>query len=86
MRCSGHVIYVRFIKAVMEKRAIGVILTLLGVIGLSIGAYNFINHGGSTYNVKVITTCLILGIIFFTSGIGLIRSTKDTLKNDEHVS
>lgn len=70
----------------MEKRAIGVILTLLGVIGLSIGAYNFINHGGSTYNVKIIATSLILGFIFFTSGIGLIRTTKDVLKNNEHVS
>lgn len=70
----------------MEKRAIGVVLTLLGIIGLTIGAYNFINHGGSVYNVKVIATSLILGLIFFTSGIGLIRTTKDVMKNNEHIS
>ena len=70
----------------MEKRAIGMILTLLGVAGLIVAAFNFINHSGNVYNVKVITTCIILGAIFFFSGIGLIRSTKDTLRNDEHVS
>jgi hypothetical protein len=70
----------------MEKRALGLILTLLGVIALIVGAYNFINHGGNVYNVKVIVTCCILGIVFFSAGIGLIRSTKDTLKNNEHVS
>jgi len=70
----------------MEKRAIGVILTLLGVVALIIGAYNFINHGGTNYNVKIITTCLVLGLVFFVSGIGLVRSTKDVMKNDEHVS
>jgi uncharacterized membrane protein len=70
----------------MEKRAIGVILTLLGVLALIIGAWNFISHTGNVYNVKIITTCCILGAIFFFSGIGLIRSTKDTLKSDEHIS
>jgi len=70
----------------MEKRALGMILTLLGIAGLIIAAYNFINHAGNVYNVKVITTCIILGAIFFFAGIGLIRSTKDTLRNDEHVS
>jgi uncharacterized membrane protein len=70
----------------MEKRVIGVILTLLGVIALIVGAYNFMNHTGNMYNIKLITTCCILGLIFFFAGIGLIRGTKDTLKNDEHVS
>jgi hypothetical protein len=70
----------------MEKRAIGIILTILGVAGLVIGAYNFINHGSNNYNVKVIATSLILGLLFFVSGIGLVRSTKDVMKNDEHVS
>ncbi|MCF8450450.1 MAG: hypothetical protein K9G49_11330 [Taibaiella sp.] len=70
----------------MEKRAIGIILTILGVAGLVIGAYNFINHASNNYNVKVIATSLILGLLFFVSGIGLVRSTKDVMKNDEHVS
>ena len=70
----------------MEKRAIGVILTLLGIIALIWGGVTFVNQTGNTYNVKVIVTCGILGIVFFFAGIGLVRSTKDTLKNDEHVS
>ena len=70
----------------MEKRALGLILTLLGIAGLIIAAYNFINHSGNVYNVKVIITCCLLGIVFFFAGIGLIRSTKDTLSNNEHVS
>lgn len=70
----------------MEKRAIGIILTILGVAGLVIGAYNFINHGTNDYNVKVIATSLGLGLLFFIAGIGLVRGTKDVIKNDEHVS
>lgn len=70
----------------MEKRSIGVILTILGVIALVTGAFYFISHSDGAKNVKVIISCLVLGIIFFTSGIGLVRSTKDVVKNDEHVS
>jgi len=70
----------------MEKRALGVILTLLGIAGLVMGALNFVNHSGGTYNFKVITVCIILGFVFFTAGIGLVRSTKDTISNNEHVS
>ncbi len=74
------------IKTTMEKRVIGIILTLLGAAALIYGAYNFMNHTGNVYNIKMITTCGILGLIFFFAGIGLIRGTKDTLKNDERVS
>ena len=70
----------------MEKRAIGFILTLLGVLALIFGAFTFINHTGNVYNLKVIITCGVLGVLFFFAGIGLVRSTKDTLKNDERVS
>ena len=70
----------------MEKRVLGVILTLLGVIGFIVGAFNFINHSGGEYNLKVIITCCVLGVIFFFAGIGLIRGTKDTLQNGEHIS
>lgn len=69
----------------MEKRAIGVILTILGLVALIYAGFTFVNHTGNTYNLKVIGTCGILGLIFFSAGIGLIRTTKDTLKNDEHV-
>ena len=70
----------------MEKRGIGLLLTILGIVALIWGAVTFVNHSGNTYNLKVILTCGILGVVFFFAGIGLIRSTKDTLKNDEHVS
>lgn len=70
----------------MEKRAIGMILTLLGVIALIFGAVTFVSHSGNTYNMKVIVTCGILGVIFFFAGIGLVRSTTDVMKKDEHVS
>ena len=70
----------------MEKRAIGLLLTLLGIGGLIWGAVTFVNHSGNVYNLKVIITSGVLGIIFFFAGIGLVRSTKDTLKNDERVS
>lgn len=70
----------------MEKRAIGLILTLLGAIALVVGGVTFVNHSGNVYNIKVIATSLVLGIIFFAAGISLVRSTKDTLKNNERVS
>jgi len=70
----------------MEKRIIGIILTLLGCIALIIGGFTFINHTGNSYNLKVIFTSGILGLIFFSAGIGIVRNTKDTLKNDERVS
>jgi len=44
------------------------------------------NNGNSDYNVKSIVMYGVLGLIFFMAGIGLIRSTKDVAKNNEHVS
>lgn len=70
----------------MEKRVIGVILTILGIIGLIMAATNFVNNSDSTYNMKAIAMYGILGLIFFFAGIGLIRSTKDVSKNNEHVN
>ena len=70
----------------MEKRAIGMILTLLGIVGLIWGAVTFVNHTGNTYNMKVIITSGVLGLIFFFAGIGLVRGTTDVMKKDEHIS
>ncbi len=61
----------------MEKRVIGVLLTLLGVIGLIIGAAKFVDHSNTGNNIKAICVCGILGLLFFFGGIGLIRNTKD---------
>lgn len=61
----------------MEKRVLGIILSLLGVVGLILAAVNFMNGGSGTRNVKEIVIYGILGAIFFFAGIGLVRSTKD---------
>jgi hypothetical protein len=62
----------------MEKRILGIILSLVGVIGLILAAVNFINtSGGSGRKIKEIFVYGILGAIFFFAGIGLIRNTKD---------
>ena len=70
----------------MEKRAIGFILTLLGIAGLIMAAVTFVQHSSGTYNVKLICIYGILGFIFFIAGIGIVKSVKDVLKNDERVS
>lgn len=61
----------------MEKRILGIILTLLGVVGLIIAGVSFMNKGDSAYNIKTIVMYGILGAIFFFAGIGLIRTTND---------
>lgn len=61
----------------MEKRVIGIILTLLGVIGLIYAGIAFMNGGADTKNIKTIIFAGILGAIFFSAGISLVRNTKD---------
>jgi uncharacterized membrane protein len=61
----------------MEKRILGIVLSVLGILGLILAAIKFLNGGGGTHLVKEIITYGILGIIFFTAGIGLIRATRD---------
>lgn len=60
----------------MEKRVLGIILSLVGVIGLIMAGANFLN-GGSTRDIKQIVVYGVLGAIFFFAGIGLIRHTRD---------
>lgn len=62
----------------MEKKVFGIILTILGVAGLIAAAANFVNSSSGSYNVKMITVYGILGLIFFFTGIGLLKTTKDT--------
>jgi len=61
----------------MEKRVLGVIFTVLGALGLVMAAVNFVNAGGGTRSVKMIVIYALLGMVFFFSGMGLIRNTKD---------
>jgi hypothetical protein len=59
------------------KRIFGALLTVLGIGGLIFAAVVFAGSSGGTHGIKEIVICSILGIVFFTAGIGLIRTTKD---------
>ncbi len=60
----------------MEKKVFGIILTILGIAGLIAAAVNFVNS--TNYNIKLIVVYSVLGLIFFFTGIGLMKTTKDT--------
>lgn len=59
------------------KRTFGAILTVLGIIGLIYTGVIIINHSGAATTMIVVG---IIGIIFFTSGIGLVKNTTDETK------
>lgn len=61
----------------MEKRILGIILSLVGVVGLILAAVRFANGTSGNQSIRMILVYSILGAIFFFSGIGLIRNTKD---------
>ena len=61
----------------MEKRVLGIILSLLGIVGLIYAGVTFMNGEGSTRNIKSIIFTGVLGAIFFFADIGLIKNTKD---------
>ena len=59
------------------KRSFGTILTILGIVGLIYTAFVFSNTAGSERDVKSLIIYGVLGAVFFISGIGLIKTTKD---------
>lgn len=61
----------------MEKRVLGIILSLLGTAGLIYAGVTFMNGGTGEKNIKGIIFTGVLGAIFFFAGIGLIKNTKD---------
>jgi uncharacterized membrane protein len=61
----------------MEKRIIGVILSLLGVVGLIYAGVSFMNGGEGLRNIRLIIITGILGAIFFVAGVGLIKKNND---------
>lgn len=60
-----------------QKRVFGAVLTVLGIVGLGVAAYMFVNGSESNSNIKALITYGVLGFIFFFSGIGLVRTTGD---------
>jgi uncharacterized membrane protein len=59
------------------KRIFGSMLTVLGIAGLIYAAFLFVNTSGNTYAIKTLAIYGLLGLLFFISGISLIRTTKD---------
>jgi uncharacterized membrane protein len=56
------------------KRTFGAILTVLGIVGLIYTGIEIINHNGQATTLVVVG---IIGLLFFFTGISLIRNTKD---------
>ncbi|SHF96350.1 hypothetical protein SAMN05444396_103131 [Flavobacterium segetis] len=59
------------------KRFFGGLLTVLGIVGLIYTAVIFASTSGETKEIKSLLIYGILGIVFFMSGISLVRTTKD---------
>jgi uncharacterized membrane protein len=59
------------------KRIFGALLTVLGIIGLIYTGMLFMKTGGNTHDVKTLIIFGILGLVFFISGISLVKTTKD---------
>ncbi len=59
------------------KRIFGSLLTILGIVSLIYAAVLFSNTSGGTRDVKSLVIYGVLGLLFFVSGIGLIKATKD---------
>ena len=62
------------------KRTFGVVLTILGIVGLIYAAILFLNGGSGGSELKPLIVYAILGAIFFFTGIGLIKGTKDDVR------
>lgn len=59
------------------KRIFGALLTILGIGSLIFAAQVFLSATESTREVKTLIIYGALGILFFISGINLVRTTKD---------
>lgn len=56
------------------KRTFGTILTILGIIGLIYAGYGFTKQ---QVNYTPLIVYGIIGLIFFFTGVGLVKNTKD---------
>jgi uncharacterized membrane protein len=67
-----------FVFCVMnQKRTFGSILTILGIIGIIIGALAFLGIGGIGLGKMNSIVPFIVGLIFFFAGINLVKTTSD---------
>jgi uncharacterized membrane protein len=56
------------------KRTFGGLLTVLGIIGLIFAGVTIINHSSQVTSIIVVA---VIGLLFFFSGISLVRTVKD---------
>ena len=59
------------------KRFFGGLLTVLGIGSLIYTAILFANLSGGTHAIRSVIIYGILGLVFFISGISLIRTVRD---------
>jgi hypothetical protein len=59
------------------KRIFGALLTLLGIGGLLYAAITAATQSGEAMDIKSLIIFGVVGLIFFVSGISLVRTTKD---------
>lgn len=59
------------------KRIFGALLTILGIGGLIYAAVVFASTTGENRDIRSLIIFGILGLIFFISGISLVKTTKD---------
>ncbi len=59
------------------KRTFGGVLTVLGIAGLIYAAILFANTSGTSRDIRGLIIYGALGFLFFITGIGLVRNTKD---------
>ena len=59
------------------KRTFGFVLTLLGIGGMIYTAVLFAQSSSETNHLKSLIIYGVLGIVFFASGISLVKNTKD---------
>jgi len=73
-KINNYCLYSDNFKTMNVKRTFGTILTILGIIGLIYAGWGFVQHSQQTRGLIVYG---VIGLIFFVSGIGLVKNTKD---------
>tara|TARA_R110001592_G_scaffold108704_3_gene303673 strand:+ start:58945 stop:59184 length:240 start_codon:yes stop_codon:yes gene_type:complete len=72
----GNIFELKANKTTMNfKKIFGPFLSILGLGALIYGAYLFLVPENGDW--KIITVSLVLGFVFFSSGLGLLKTMKD---------
>ncbi|MEO5776031.1 MAG: hypothetical protein ABIQ27_03950 [Flavobacterium sp.] len=59
------------------KRIFGAVLTVLGIASLIYAAQMFLSGNDGNRQIRELIVFTVLGLIFFVTGISLVRTTKD---------